>query len=142
MSIAPNGDIFVTDGHSGNKSQRARVVKYSRDGTFIKTWGRQGPEPGNFRDPHDFYVGGSKGYVYVADRQNNRIRSSTRTVISSSHGGSSASRVGVCRQTRHKISVGATYQDPSRGSVNQATTGPNDRAIVIGNAITGLSPRN
>jgi DNA-binding beta-propeller fold protein YncE len=33
-----------------------------------------GSEPGNFREPHDIYVGGSKSYVYVADRQNNRIQ--------------------------------------------------------------------
>ena len=39
VSIAPNGDIFVTDGHSGNMSKSARVVKYSRDGKFIKTVG-------------------------------------------------------------------------------------------------------
>ena len=74
VSLAPNGDIFVADGHSGNKSNSARIVKYSPDGKFIKTWGRMGSEPGNFREPHDLYVGGSKGYVYVADRQNNRIQ--------------------------------------------------------------------
>ena len=40
--------------------------------------------------------------------------------------------------TKHdNIFVGATYQDPSRGSVTGPTTAPNDRAIVIGNAITG-----
>ena len=44
-----------------NRSNTARIVKYSRDGTFLKTWGRNGEEPGNFRDPHDLYVGGSKG---------------------------------------------------------------------------------
>jgi hypothetical protein len=42
VSIARNGDIFVTDGHSGNQSKSARVVKYSRDGKFIATWGRMG----------------------------------------------------------------------------------------------------
>jgi hypothetical protein len=36
------------------------------------------------------------------------------------------------------IFVGATYQTGGRGeSVTGPTTGPNDRAIVIGNAITG-----
>ena len=74
VAIAPNGDIFVADGHSRNKFNAARVVKYSPDGKFIKSWGKMGSEPGNFREPHDIYVGGSKGYVYVADRQNNRIQ--------------------------------------------------------------------
>ena len=36
-----------------------------------------------------------------------------------------------------QIYVGATYQDPRRGSVTGPNSGPNDRAIVIGNAITG-----
>ena len=35
------------------------------------------------------------------------------------------------------IYVGATYQDPARGSVMGPVSGANDRAIVIGNAITG-----
>lgn len=74
VAIAPNGDIFVSDGHFRNRSNTARIVKYSRDGTFLKTWGRAGEEPGNFRDPHDLYVGGSMGYVYVADRLNNRVQ--------------------------------------------------------------------
>ena len=60
--LAANGDIFVADGHSRNKSNSARIVKYSPDGTFIRAWGRMGSEPGNFREPHDLYVGGSKGY--------------------------------------------------------------------------------
>ena len=137
VSIASNGDIFVTDGHSGNKSKSGRVVKYSRDGKFIKTWGRLGPEPGNFRDPHDLYVGGSKGYVYVADRQNNRIQvfdQNGNFIVAWTQFGQPSS---VYVDKQDNIYVGATYQDPSRGSVNQATTGPNDRAIVIGNAITG-----
>ena len=137
VSIAPNGDIFVTDGHSGNKSRSARVVKYSRDGKFIKTWGRAGSEPGNFGDPHDLFVGGSKGYVYVADRQNSRIQvfdQDGNFIVAWRQFGQPSS---VYVDKLDNIFVGATYQDPSRGSVTRATTGPNDRAIVIGNAITG-----
>lgn len=137
VSIAPNGNIFVSDGHSGNKSKSARVVKYSPDGKFIKTWGRMGPEPGNFRDPHDLYVGGSKGYVYVADRQNSRIQvfDQEGNIIAAWTQFGQPSSVYVDKSDN--IYVGATYQDPSRGSVNRPTTGPNNRAIVIGNAITG-----
>jgi DNA-binding beta-propeller fold protein YncE len=74
VAIGANGDIFVADGHSRNKSNSARIVKFTKDGKFVKAWGRMGSEPGNFREPHDLYVGGSKGYVYVADRQNNRVQ--------------------------------------------------------------------
>ena len=41
--VAPNGDIFVGDGHGGNSN--ARVLKFSKDGTFIKTWGKRGTAP-------------------------------------------------------------------------------------------------
>ena len=138
VSIAPNGDIFVADGHSPNKSNSARVVKYSPDGKFIKAWGRMGSEPGNFREPHDLHVGGSRSYVYVADRQNNRIQvfDQDGTFIVAWKQFGQPSSVYVDR--RDNIYVGATYQDASRGrSVTGPTTGPNDRAIVIGNAITG-----
>ena len=112
-------------------------MKYSPDGKFIKTWGRMGPEPGNFRDPHDLYVGGSKGYVYVADRQNNRIQvfDQEGNFIAAWKQFGQPSSVYVDKSDN--IYVGATYQDPSRGSVTRPTTGPNDRAIVVGNAITG-----
>ena len=137
VSVAANGDIFVADGHSGNKSNSGRIVKFSSDGKFIKTWGRLGSEPGNFREPHDLFVGGSKNYVYVADRQNNRIQvfDQDGTFIAAWTQFGQPSSVYVDR--RDNIYVGATYQDPAQGNVMRATTAPNDRAIVIGNAITG-----
>jgi DNA-binding beta-propeller fold protein YncE len=137
VSVATNGDIFVADGHSGNKSNSGRIVKYSADGKFIKTWGRLGTEPGNFREPHDLFVGGSKGYVYVADRQNNRIQvfdQDGNFIAAWKQFGQPSS---VFVDKNDNIYVGATYQDPARGNVMRATTAPNDRAIVIGNAITG-----
>jgi len=70
IAIAPNGDIFVTDGHGKND----RVVKFSKDGKFIKTWGHHGSGPGEFDQPHDISIGGSRGYVYVADRSNSRVQ--------------------------------------------------------------------
>ena len=69
--IAANGDIFVTDGHGGDTN--ARVVKFSKDGKFVKTWGKKGSGPGEFNDPHSIAMD-SKGRVFVADRQNNRIQ--------------------------------------------------------------------
>ena len=138
VSIAANGDIFVADGHAPNKSNSGRIVKFSPQGTFIKAWGRLGSEPGNFREPHDLYVGGSKGYVYVADRQNNRVQvfDQNGTFIAAWTQFGQPSSVYV--DARDNIYVGATYQDQSRGeSPPGPTNGPNDRAIVVGNAITG-----
>ena len=74
VAVAPNGDIFVSDGHAPNKYDTGRVVKFSKDGRFIKAWGRMGSAPGEFDEPHDIFVGGSRGWVYVADRKNNRIQ--------------------------------------------------------------------
>ncbi len=70
VAIAPNGDIFVTDGHGKND----RVVKFSKDGKFLKTWGHHGSGPGEFDQPHDISIGGSEGRVYVADRSNSRVQ--------------------------------------------------------------------
>src|SRR5258708_32350550 len=63
IAIAPNGDIFVTDGHGKND----RVVKFSKGGKFIKTWGHHGSGHGEFDQPHDISIGGSRGYGYGAD---------------------------------------------------------------------------
>ena len=70
IALAPNGDIFVTDGHGKND----RVVKFSKDGRFIKTWGHHGAGPGEFDQPHDISIGGSQGHVFVADRSNSRVQ--------------------------------------------------------------------
>src|ERR1700681_1115011 len=41
VAIAPNGDIFVSDGHQGCNCE-SRIVKFTKDGTFIKAWGQKG----------------------------------------------------------------------------------------------------
>ena len=68
---APNGDIFVADGHGGDSN--ARIVKFSADGTFITTWGERGAAPGQFNAPHGLAMD-SQGRLFVADRGNNRIQ--------------------------------------------------------------------
>jgi len=62
------GDIFVSDGY-GN----SRVVKYDKDGNWVKAWGRRGMAPGEFHTPHSI-VADAKGNVYVGDRENRRIQ--------------------------------------------------------------------
>jgi streptogramin lyase len=69
--VAPNGDIFVADGHGGNSN--ARIVKFSRDGKFIKSWGKKGSGPGEFDTPHALAMD-SQGRIFVGDRANNRIQ--------------------------------------------------------------------
>jgi sugar lactone lactonase YvrE len=74
VAIAPDGDIFVSDGHYPNKHNSARVVKFDKHGRFLMAWGHKGTGPGEFDEPHDIFIGGSKGRVYVADRRNSRIQ--------------------------------------------------------------------
>ena len=68
VAVAENGDIFVADGHFNS-----RVVKFSKDGTFIKAWGKRGADPGEFNLPHTIVID-SRGRVLVGDRSNNRIQ--------------------------------------------------------------------
>src|SRR5580693_9095550 len=69
--VAPNGDIFVADGH-GPKTN-ARIVKLSKEGKFIKAWGKEGKAQGEFDVPHALAMD-SAGRLFVADRSNNRIQ--------------------------------------------------------------------
>jgi streptogramin lyase len=70
--VAPNGDIFVADGHVAD-STVGRVVKFSKNGAFIKAWGKRGKGPGEFDTPHAIAMD-SQGRIFVADRGNNRIQ--------------------------------------------------------------------
>jgi DNA-binding beta-propeller fold protein YncE len=69
--VAPNGNIFIADGH-GEKTND-RIVKYSPDGKFLATWGRHGSGQGEFDVTHGLAMD-SAGRLYVADRANNRIQ--------------------------------------------------------------------
>ena len=66
---APNGDIFVADGHGPNN----RIVKFSKDGKFIKAWGKTGYAPGEFRVAHCIAMD-KRGRLFVCDRSNTRIQ--------------------------------------------------------------------
>ena len=75
---ASNGDIFVSDGHSGQSpspppGSTGRILKYDEDGNFIKEWGEIGNAPGQFRTPHAMEFD-SQGHLFVADRGNHRIQ--------------------------------------------------------------------
>ena len=62
------GNIFVTDGYGDN-----RVVKYDKNGRFIKSAGTQGTGPGQLRLPHTMAMD-AQGNVYIGDRSNARVQ--------------------------------------------------------------------
>jgi DNA-binding beta-propeller fold protein YncE len=75
---APNGDIFVSEGHSGQNPNAgpdtvARISKFTKEGRFIKSWGRFGAGPGEFKTPHALAFD-SRGRLFVADRGNHRVQ--------------------------------------------------------------------
>jgi DNA-binding beta-propeller fold protein YncE len=71
VAIGANGDIFVADGHDANGNNR--VMKFTKEGKFIKSWGKTGYGPGEFRSLHAIAID-ARGRVFVADRSNNRIQ--------------------------------------------------------------------
>ena len=77
VAIAPNGDIFVADGHSGTAANTpadyvTRIVHFSPTGKFINAWGTLGSGDSQFKAPHALAFD-SEGRLFVADRGNNRV---------------------------------------------------------------------
>jgi hypothetical protein len=75
---APNGDIFVTDGHAPIAGTvpaglDMRVMKFSPTGKFLRQWGKPGSAPGEFNNPHALAFD-ARGRLLVADRGNARIQ--------------------------------------------------------------------
>jgi sugar lactone lactonase YvrE len=87
--VAQNGDIWITDGHGGpnvgpnkdnmyaSRGGNNRLVRFSKDGKFLKSWGggvgSEGSLPLQFNDPHGIEID-SEGRLYIADRGNQRVQ--------------------------------------------------------------------
>lgn len=68
--VAPNGDIFIGDGHGGMSNNR--IVKFDKTGKFLMQWGEKGSGPGQFDTPHTLAMD-SQGRLFIGNRNNNRI---------------------------------------------------------------------
>lgn len=68
--VAPNGDIFVGDGHGPGSN--ARIVKFNASGEYLMTWGSFGRGTHQIHTPHALAMD-SAGRLFVGDRDNNRV---------------------------------------------------------------------
>jgi streptogramin lyase len=68
VAIAPNGDIYVSDGY-----QNSRVVHFTSDGRFVRIIGGvKGAQPGQLQLPHGVALD-SQSRILVNDSDNQRV---------------------------------------------------------------------
>ncbi|HEY7120377.1 MAG TPA: peptidyl-alpha-hydroxyglycine alpha-amidating lyase family protein [Tepidisphaeraceae bacterium] len=67
LFITPADELFVADG------RKDEVHRMTLEGKILETWGRRGPEPGNFFLPHGITVA-PDGAVYVTEIDGKRIQ--------------------------------------------------------------------
>jgi len=74
-----NGDVYVAESHTNVESPNlvGRISVFDRNGKFLRTIGRTGTGPGEFRTPHALAFD-SQGRLIVADRHNHRIQILTK----------------------------------------------------------------
>ncbi len=129
--VAPNGDIFVAEGHASGPEANARVLKFDRTGRLLTSWGKKGTGPGEFDQPHALAMD-SQGRLFVADRSNDRIQifSQSGTLLDTWH---QFSRISGLHIDPNDVLYAA---DSESGSI--APSRPEwQRGIRIGSARTG-----
>lgn len=69
IAVAPNGDIYVSDGYAN-----CRIHRFASDGRLLVSWGAPGrTKPAEFHLIHGLCLDGS-GRLLVCDRMNNRVQ--------------------------------------------------------------------
>src|SRR6202171_871658 len=76
-TIAPNGDVVISDGHRSRHTTAQpdgdRIIRFTKDGKYVGAWGKDGTGPGEFLGPHAVAFD-SQGRLFVADRSNQRVQ--------------------------------------------------------------------
>jgi DNA-binding beta-propeller fold protein YncE len=74
-----NGDVYVAESHTdvADPNLIGRISVFDKTGKFIRTIGKTGTGPGEFRTPHALEFD-SQGRLVVADRHNHRVQILTK----------------------------------------------------------------
>ena len=125
----PNGEILVAEGHGGDNS---RILRFSKDGRYIESWGKKGSGPLEFDQPHALAMD-SRGRIFVGDRSNNRIQilDQTGKLLDMWYQFSRPSGIYIDRNDVIYVA------DSESGSVGNGRTRTWKRGIRIGSARTG-----
>lgn len=69
--VLANGDVMVADSHRNGRNNR--IVRFSKDGRYLREFGTKGSGPGQISEPHTIAID-SQNRLFVGDRENNRIQ--------------------------------------------------------------------
>jgi len=74
-----NGDVYVAESHTDvtDPNLIGRISVFDKNGKFLRTIGKAGTGPGEFRTPHALEFD-SMGRLVVADRHNHRVQILTK----------------------------------------------------------------
>jgi molybdate transport system substrate-binding protein len=74
-----NGDVYIAESHTDVRDPHlvGRISVFDKNGKFLRTLGKTGTGPGEFRTPHAL-AWDSKGNLIVADRHNHRVQILTK----------------------------------------------------------------
>jgi streptogramin lyase len=72
VAVASSGDIYISEGHGESRVNNSRIMVFTKDGKFLKTFAGYGSGDGQLRSPHAIAFD-SRDHLYVADRGNSRI---------------------------------------------------------------------
>ena len=69
---ARNGDVFISEGHGEGGVNNSRIMKFDKNGKFIKTFATFGSGDGQLHSPHALAID-SQDRIFAADRSNSRV---------------------------------------------------------------------
>jgi len=74
-----NGDVYVAESHTNvaDPNLVGRISVFDKAGKFLRTIGKTGPAPGEFRTPHGLAFD-SQARLIVVDRHNHRVQIMTK----------------------------------------------------------------